>query len=125
MRSKPTLATSWRRDFTVDVPREVFDLIYQKIPTFLINRGKNQPVRTLKSRTGEGLAVFVFNKMNDDRVLVSHENLLKKCLGNCAGDVHAVERWEKPMRLKYHHNTEVLSVKFHYGHWNQFGVPQY
>ena len=31
LRSKPTLAKPWRGDFTIDVPREVFDLIYQKI----------------------------------------------------------------------------------------------
>ena len=28
---KPTLATPWRGDFTIDIPREVFDLIYHKI----------------------------------------------------------------------------------------------
>ena len=46
--------------------------------------------------------------MNHNGILVSRDHLLKKCLGNCAGDVHAVERCEvvvcgeKPMRLKYH-----------------------
>lgn len=69
--------------------------------------------------------------MNQDGTLVSQDHLLEKCLGNCAGGVHAVERcevvvcWEKPMRCKYYHNTEVLSVNFHYSYWNQFRVPQH
>ena len=32
--------------------------------------------------------------MNQDGILVSRGHLLKKCLGNCAGGVHAVERCE-------------------------------
>ena len=69
--------------------------------------------------------------MNQHGILVSRDHLLKKCLGNCAGGVHAFERCEvvfcreKPMRFKHHHNTEVLSVNFHYGYWNQFGNPEH
>ena len=53
--------------------------------------------------------------MNQGGILISRNHLLKKCLGNCAGGVHAVERCEVvvcreiPMRFKYHHSTEVLS----------------
>ena len=43
LHSKPTLATPWRGELTVDIPREVFDLIYHKIvksrTTLAINRG--------------------------------------------------------------------------------------
>ena len=69
--------------------------------------------------------------MNQGGILISRNHLLKKSLGNCAGGVHTVERCEvvvcreKPMRFKYHHSTEVLSVNFHYGNWNQFGIPQH
>ena len=133
LRTKPTIATPWRGDFTVDVPREVFDVIYQKIvkSNNFGHQSSEKPACTDIQITDRRKAVFVFNKMNHDGILVSRDHLLKKCLGNCAGDVHTVERCEvvvcgeKPVRLKYHHNTEVLSVNFHYGYWNQFGVPQH
>ena len=121
LRSKPTLATPWRGDFTMNISWEVFDLIYHKIVKSNIIKQlwpsvkrENQPVLTLESRTGKR-QYFVFNKMNQGGILISRNHLLKKCLGNCAGGVHAVERCEvvvcreKPMRFKYHHSTEVLS----------------
>ena len=79
------LLLTWRGDFAIDIPGEVFDLIYPiivKPTTLAINRGKNQPVLTLTSRAGERQYLFL-RKM-----------ILKKCLGNCAGGVHAVERCE-------------------------------
>lgn len=131
--SKPALATPWRGDFTIDFPREVFDLIYQKIVksnNFGHQSREKQACSDIEI-TDRIKAVFVFNKMNQDGILLNRDHLLKKCLGNCAGDVHAVDRCEvvvceeKPMRFKYHHNTEVFSVNFHYGYWNQFGVLQH
>ena len=132
LRSKPTLATPWRGDFTIDLPREVFDVIYQKIvkSNNFGHQSRENAACTDIEITDRRKAVFVFNKMNQDGILVSCDFLLKKCFGNCAGDVHTVERCEvvvcgeKPMRFKYYNNTDVLSVNFHYGYWNQFGVPQ-
>ena len=133
LHSKPTLATPWRGDFTVDIPQEVFDLIYHKIvkSNNFGHQSREKPAWIDIEITDRRKGVFIFNKMNQDGILVSRDHLLKNCLGNCAGGVHAVERCEvvvcgeKPRRFKYHYSTEVLSVNFHYGYWNQFGVPQH
>ena len=80
----------------MDLLREVFDVIYQKIVNSnnFGHQSREKPACTDIEITDRRKAVFVFNKMNQDGILVSRDHLLKKCLGNCAGDVHAVVRCE-------------------------------
>ena len=32
---------------------------------------------------------------------------------------------EQPLIFKYNINRELLTVSFHYGYWNSYGVPQH
>ena len=65
--------------------------------------------------------MFIVDKMNLEGDLIAKAELLKK---NFSGKEVAAERCEvvitesKPMALKYHKNSEVLSASFHYGYWN-------
>ena len=132
LRKTPNLATSWRVDFTVDVPLEVFTVISCHI--IQSNNFGHQFRETSACIdfviTEMRKAVFIFNKMNLEGVLISRDNLLKKCFGS-GNVVQALERCEvvvnetKPSTLKYHKNTEVLSVHFFYGYWNRYGIPQH
>lgn len=117
----------------MDVPQEVFDLIYRKIvhSNNFGHQSRERPACTDIEITDRRKAIFILNKLNQDGILISRDHLLRKYLGKCAGGVHALERCgvvvcgEKPMRFKYHYNTDVLSVNSHYSYCNQFGVPRH
>ena len=132
LRSRPNLANPWRGDFTIDVAREVFNVISCHI--IQSNNFGHQFKETSAcidvAITDTRKALFIFNKMNLDGVLIARDDLLKKYYGGSSTD-ETLERCEvvvsqaKPFSLKYHKNTEVLSVHFFYGYWNQYGIPQH
>ena len=68
LRSKPTLATPWRGELTIDIPQEVFDLMYHKIvkSNNFGHQSREKPACTDIEITDRRKAVFVFNKMNQD-----------------------------------------------------------
>lgn len=133
LRSKPSLATPRRGNFTMDVPLEVFEVTLRHIiqsNNFGRNFGhrfEETPAYIKVFITDTRKAVFIFNKMNVDCVIVSRAKLLKRSLGIS----YELERCEvviseeKPLVLKYHKNNEVLSVYFCYGYWKQYGIPQH
>ena len=83
LRSKPSLATPWRGDFTTDVPLEVFEVTLGHIiqSNNFGHRFEETPAYIKVSITDTRKAVFIFNKMNVDCVIVSRAKLLKRSLG--------------------------------------------
>lgn len=130
LRSTPNLAKPWRDNFTIDVPREVFNVILcHIIQNNNIGHEFNETSVYIEITITElREAVLIFDFMNLDGVLISRDDLLKKRFGSSR---ESLERCEvlvsqaKPLTLKYHKNTEVLSVHFDYGCWNQFGIAQH
>ena len=49
LRSSPSLATLWRGDFTMDIPKEVFSIIFEEIIKMDTKARKLQPVLKLVS----------------------------------------------------------------------------
>ena len=131
LRTTPSMATPWKGDFTLDLPQEVFRVILNHI----IQRNsygheyKETDAVIDVQFTQLRKALFVFDKMNLEGDLIIKEELLKKKFPS--GEERSAERCEvvitesKPMRLKYLKNSEVLSVSFQYGYWNEHGVPQH
>ena len=122
LRSKPSLATPWKGDFIMDVPFEVFEVTLRHIiqSNNFGHRFQETPTYIKVSITDTRKAVFIFNKMNANCVIVSRAKLLKRSLRISDELVRceAVISEEKPLVLKYHRNNEVLSVYFCCGYWN-------
>ena len=122
LRSKPSLATPWRGNFTMDVPFEVFEVTLCHIirSNNFGHRFEETPAYIKVSITDTRKAVFIFNKMNAACVIVSLAKLLKRSLGisDELERCEAVISEEKPLVLKYPKNNEVLSVYFCCGYWN-------
>ena len=131
LRTTPSMATPWKGEFTLDLPREVFRVILNHIiqRNSYGHRYKESDAVIDVELTQLRKAVFIFDKMNLEGDLIAKAELLKKSFSSGKGV--AAERCEvvitesKPMRLKYRKNSEVLSVTFHYGYWNQHGIPQH
>ena len=127
----PSMTTPWKGEFTLDLPREVFRVILNHIiqRNSYGHRYKESDAVIDVELTQLRKAVFIFDKMNLEGDLIAKAELLKKSFSSGKGV--AAERCEvvitesKPMRLKYRKNSEVLSVTFHYGYWNQHGIPQH
>ena len=118
-----SMATPWKGEFTLDLPREVFPVILNHIiqRNSYGHRYKESDAVIDVELTQLRKAVFIVDKMNLEGDLIAKAELLKK---NFSGKEVAAERCEvvitesKPMGLKYRKNSEVLSVSFHYGYWN-------
>ena len=131
LHTTPSMATPWKGEFTLDLPREVFRVILNHIiqRNSYGHRYKESDAVIDVELTQLRKAVFIFDKMNLEGDLIAKAELLKKNFSSGKGV--AAERCEvvitesKPMRLKYRKNSEVLSVTFHYGYWNQHGIPQH
>ena len=125
------MATSWKGEFTLDLPREVFQVILNHIiqRNSYGHKYKESDAVIDVELTQLRKAVFIFDKMNLEGELIAKAELLKKNFSS--GTEVAAERCEvvitesKPMRLKYRKNLEVLSVSFHYGYWNKHDIPQH
>lgn len=128
-RLRPSLATPRRGDFTMDVPLEVFEVTLRHIiqSNNFGHRFEETPAYIKVSITDTRKAVFIFNEMNVDCVIVSRTKLLKRVLG-ISDELERCEvviSVEKLLVLKYHKNTDVLSVYFCYEYWNQYGIPHH
>ena len=128
---KPSLALPWMGNFTLDVPREIFEIISKNIIQRNTFGHKYHETKCciIIEFTDRRKAVFVFDKLNFDGVLIPKKKLLVKFF-NAEKD-GSLERCEvvisstKPMKMKFYKSTETLSVHFHYGYWNKFGVAQH
>lgn len=75
--------------------------------------------------------IFIFNKMNLDDIVTSHDDLLKKYFGSSrkddrSGRCEVLVSQAKPFTFKYYKNIEVLSMHpLFYGYQNQYGIPQH
>ena len=131
LRSSANICSPWRGDFTMDIPREIFEIICKHI----IQR--NSYGHTYKETIAcvdisiENIrkARFVFDYMNAESLILPKEDMFRKGLPiTVEGSLERSEvviSSDKPLKLKYYKNSEVLSVHFYYGYWNIFGVPQH
>ena len=131
LRSSANISSPWRSDFTMDIPREIFDIICK----YIVER--NSYGHTYKeTRACVDISIdnirkarFVFEYMNAEGVIMPKVEMFRKKLP--IRQEGSLERSEvviscaKPLKLKYYKNSELLSVHFHYGYWNIFGVPQH
>ena len=125
LRSTPSLSNPWRSVFQKDIPVEVFDIIWKIIK----RNGFGHETLETKAKVSISIfdirkAVYLFNYLNKDGVITEKCKLLKKDFknGECASVV--VSR-DKPFCVNYNKNSEVLSISFSYGVWNQNGIPQH
>lgn len=131
LRSSPSLATPWRADFTMNIPKQVFSVIFEEIVKHNGYGHESKETTSLieVSVTEKKKAIFIFNHINVKEDIIAKEELLQKKF-KCKGE-NSLERCEiivnklTPLRFKYSKNTEVLSVNFSYGYWNKYGVPQH
>ena len=131
LRSSPSLATPWRADFTMDIPKEVFSVIFEEIIKHNGYGHESKETTSLieVSVNEKKKAIFIFNHINVKEDIIGKEELLQKKF-KCKGE-NALERCEiivnklTPLRFKYSKSTEVLSVHFSYGYWNKYGVQQH
>ena len=114
----------------MDVPLDVFEVTLHHViqSNNFGHRFEETPAYIKVFITDTRKAVFIFNKMNVDCVIVSRAKLLKRSLGIFRNELERCEvviSEEKPLVLKYHKNNEVLSVYICYGYWNQYDIPQH
>ena len=131
LRSSPSLATPWRGDFTMDIPKEVFSIIFEEIIEHngYGHESKETAACIEVSVTEKKKAMFIFNHINTEEDIKAKDEMLQKKLKS-KGE-NSLEKCEivvseiTPLKFKYSKNTEVLSVQFSYGYWNSHGVPQH
>lgn len=115
----------------MDVPMEVFAIVSKNIVqhnNFGHKFHETNCCITIEF-TDRRKAVFVFDRLNLEGILIPKKNLLVKYFHQEKDE--SLERCEivisstKPMKLKFYKNTETLSDHFHYGYWNECGVTQH
>lgn len=127
LRSTPKLSNPWKGEFSLDIPREVFDVILKHIVQRNSYghecRESTAVVNVEVTRINK--AVFIFHKMNIEGELIAKDDLLKKKPTKNNERCEVIVDNSKPLKLRYNKHSEVLSVNFHYGYWNEHGVPQH
>ena len=127
LRPTPNLTNPWNGEFSLDIPQEVFDVLLKHIVQR--NSYGHQYTETTAvvnvevTRTNK--AVFIFDKMNIEGELIAKDDLLKKKPTKNNGRCEVIVDNSKPLKFRYNNNSEVLSVNFYYGLWNEHGVPQH
>ena len=130
LHTRPRLANPWRAEFKMDMPQELFNCISQDIMqrTSFGQRYKETNNLIVYEITDLRKAKYLFGRMDLDGSEVDPAVTLKRCM---APSENSLERCEvlvsndKPMELKFNKAKELFEVKFHYGYWNQSGVPQH
>lgn len=127
LNSRPKLANPWLGEFTVDMPMEVFLGISKDIldRTNFGHEFSETNTKLLYKINDFRKARYLFMRMDIDGAEADRENILKKPLNSEMERCEVIVSDEKPMELRFHKKTEVLTVKFHYGYWNKSGVPQH
>ena len=126
LRSTPTTVSPWLCSFTREIPKEVFEVIWKRT---IEHNGFGHNTTETAARikvliTDKRKSIYVFNRMNDEGVLVKKGLLLKKTFAG-KGSAEVIVSSEKPMTFSYNKNSEVLSLTCHYGFWNSYGIPQH
>ena len=70
-------------------------------------------------------ANYLFARMDIDGAEVDRNSLLKKKFQDSLERCEVIVTEDKPMELKFNKSSEVVMVTFHYGYWNQHGIPQH
>ena len=124
---KPKLAKLWFGEFVMDMPSEVFSCLREGI----IQR-TNFGHEFIESNTQLIFKIkdirkanYLFARMDIDGVEVDRNSLLKKKFQDSLERCEVIVTEDKPMELKFNKSSEVLMVTFHYGYWNQHGIPQH
>lgn len=126
LRATPVTASPYFCNFTREVPNEVFDNICEQI---IKHNSFGHIVTTTAARvvvsiTEKRKAAYVFKHMNDEGVRVENCRIMRREFPD-KSHAEVIISAEKPMTLAYRKNSETLSISFHYGVWNSFGVPQH
>ena len=124
---KPKLAKPWFGEFVMDMPSEVFSCLSEGI----IQR-TNFGHEFIESNTQLIFKIkdirkanYLFARMDIDGAEVDRNSLLKKKFQDSLERCEVIVTEDKPMELKFNKSSEVLMVTFHYGYWNQHGIPQH
>ena len=131
LQSKPKIANPWMGELAIDMPRELFSCMASIIDrTNFGHRRRENNTTIIYDIVDIRKAKYLFMRMDLDGVQdVDRNAILKK--QKKTGDVNPSERCEvvvsqgKPMKLKFHKSSEVLTLSFHYGYWNCRGVSQH
>ena len=131
LHTSPNIASPWFGDFTMDLPKEVFGVIFQDIieRNGFGHESKQTPAVFEVTIFEMKKAVFVFKHINTVKDVIPRKWILKKQLEE--RDEESEEKCEvivsasKPMKMKFNKNSEVLFRSFSYGYRNTFGVPQH
>ena len=124
---KSKLAKAWFGEFVMDMPSEVFSCLSEGI----IQRtnfghefieSNTQLIFKIKDIRKENC---LFARMDIDGAEVDRNSLLKKKFQDLLERCEVIVTEDKPMELKFNKSSEVLMVTFHYGYWNQHGIPQH
>lgn len=126
LRSTPTSSSPYYCSFTREVPKEIFNIMWKRIinNNSFGNTVNKTPCRITITITDKRKAVYLFNRMNKDGIIIEKEKLLKREFPD-SGVAEVLISQTQPLIMKFSLNTEVLSLNYSYGYWNSFGVPQH
>ena len=125
LRRTPTTSSPYFCSFKQEVQNEVFDCIWKQIEQNGFGHSStstNSCVTVLF--TDKRKAVYLMNTVNDNGIVLDKSMLfVKEFEDESVAEVLFSE--DKPFTFKYSFKMEVLTISFHYGYWNSFGVPQH
>ena len=118
-------------ELAIDMPREFFSFMANIIDRTQFGHPRSENNSTIIYGIVDiRKAKYLFMRMDLDGVQDFDRNTILKRQKK-TGDVNPSERCEvvvsegKPMKLKFHKSSEVLTLSFPYGYWNYVGVPQH
>ena len=123
--SKPKIhvANPWMGELAIEMRRELFSFMANIIDRTQFGHQRSENNTTfIYDIVDMRKAKYLFMRMDLNGVQdVDHNTILEK--RKKTGDVNPSERCEvvvsegKPMKLKFHKSSEVLTLSFHYGYW--------
>ena len=124
---KPKLAKPWFGEFVMDMPSEVFSCLSEGIMqrTNFGHEFIESNTRLIFKIKDIRKAKYLFARMDIDGAEVDRNSLLKKKFQDSLERCEVIVTEDKAMELKFNKSSEVLMVTFHYGYWNQHGIPQH
>ena len=124
---KPKLAKPWFGEFVMDMPSEVFSCLSEGIiqRTNFGHKFIESNAQLIFKIKDIQKANYLFPRMDIDGAEVDRDSLLKKEFQDSLERCEDIVTEDKPMELKFNNSYEVLMVTFHYGYWNQDGIPQH
>lgn len=124
---KPKLAKPWFGEFVMDMPSEVFSCLSEGtiLRTNFGHKFIESNTQLIFKIKDIRKANYLFARMDIDGAEVDRNSLLKKKFQDSLERCEVIVTEDKPMELKFNKSSEVLMVTFHYGYWNQHGIPQH